>query len=102
MTALAFLGTGTMGLPMARNLLGLDRHATWMMMAKSFDDVSFRLALSRKDADLVLAAAAEAGIELPVMGAVVRRLRAAEAAGHGDDDMTATYWPSAPPSVRQP
>jgi len=70
------------------------------MISKSFDDVSFRLALSRKDADLVLAAAAEVGIELPVMGAVVDRLRAAEAAGHGDEDMAATYWASAPPSRR--
>jgi 3-hydroxyisobutyrate dehydrogenase len=66
------------------------------MMSRSFDDVSFRLALSRKDADLLLSAASEAGIELPVMGAVVARLRAAEAAGHGDKDMAATYWASAP------
>jgi len=72
------------------------------MMTKSFDDVSFRLALSRKDADLVLAAAAEAGIELPVMGAVADRLRAAQDAGHGDDDMAATYWASATPSVPRP
>jgi len=72
------------------------------MISESFDDVSFRLALSRKDADLVLAAAADAGIELPVMAAVVDRLCAAEAAGHGDDDMAATYWASAPPSGRRP
>jgi 3-hydroxyisobutyrate dehydrogenase len=65
-------------------------------MSRSLDDVSFRLALSRKDADLLLSAASEAGIELPVMGAVVARLRAAEAAGHGDKDMAATYWASAP------
>jgi 3-hydroxyisobutyrate dehydrogenase len=66
------------------------------MMSKSFDDVSFRLALSRKDADLLLAAAADAGIELPVMDAVVARLKAVEADGHGDEDMAATYWASAP------
>lgn len=65
------------------------------MMSRSFDDVSFRLALSRKDADLLLSAASEAGIELPVMGAVVERLRAVEASGHGDEDMAATYWASA-------
>jgi 3-hydroxyisobutyrate dehydrogenase len=66
------------------------------MMKRAFDDVSFRLALARKDADLVLAAAADAGLELPVMQGVVTRLRAAEADGHGDEDMAATYWASAP------
>lgn len=66
------------------------------MMKRAFDDVSFRLALARKDADLVLAAAADVGLELPVMEGVVTRLRAAEADGHGDEDMAATYWASAP------
>lgn len=66
------------------------------MMAKAFDDASFRLALSRKDGELLLAAAADAGIELPVMDAVVKRLRAVEEAGHGDEDMAAVYWASAP------
>lgn len=71
------------------------------MISKSFDDVSFRLALSRKDADLLLSAAADVGIELPVMDAVVARLRAVEAVGHGDEDMAATYWASAPDNVRR-
>jgi 3-hydroxyisobutyrate dehydrogenase len=71
------------------------------MMKRAFDDVSFRLALARKDADLVLAAAANAGLELPVMEGVVTRLRAAEADGHGDEDMAATYWASAPSDANQ-
>ncbi len=71
------------------------------MMKKSFDDVSFRLALSRKDGDLVLGAAAQSGIELPVMEAVVKRLDAVQASGHGDEDMAATYWASAPRSAAQ-
>jgi hypothetical protein len=33
------------------------------MVAESFEDVSFRLALSRKDGDLLLAAVADAGLE---------------------------------------
>jgi 3-hydroxyisobutyrate dehydrogenase len=66
------------------------------MLARSFDDVSFRLALTRKDAELVLAAADDAGIELPVVRGATARLQAAEAAGHGDQDMAATYWASAP------
>src|ERR1035437_2203040 len=66
------------------------------MIDRSFDDPAFRLALSRKDADLVLAAAAQAGLEVPVMQAVAERLALAEQAGHGDEDMAATYWATAP------
>jgi 3-hydroxyisobutyrate dehydrogenase len=66
------------------------------MIDRAFDDASFRLALARKDAELVLAACAEAGIELPVMEAVANRMRRAEEDGHGDEDMAATYWVSAP------
>ncbi|PZS26731.1 MAG: 3-hydroxyisobutyrate dehydrogenase [Pseudonocardiales bacterium] len=61
------------------------------MVAESFDDVSFRLALSRKDGDLLLAAVADAGLEIPILQAVVQRLRDVEAAGHGDEDLAATY-----------
>jgi 3-hydroxyisobutyrate dehydrogenase len=74
------------------------------MMKRAFDDVSFRLALARKDADLVLAAAADVGLELPVMDGVVARLRAAEADGHADKDMAATYLahpPRAPADAKQ-
>jgi 3-hydroxyisobutyrate dehydrogenase len=61
------------------------------MVAESFDDVSFRLALSRKDGDLLLEAVADAGLEIPILEAVVQRLRDVEAAGHGDEDLAATY-----------
>jgi 3-hydroxyisobutyrate dehydrogenase len=61
------------------------------MIKRAFDDVSFRLALARKDADLVLAAAAEVGLELPIMEGVAERLRAAEADGHGDEDIAAVF-----------
>jgi 3-hydroxyisobutyrate dehydrogenase len=61
------------------------------MVAESFDDASFRLALSRKDGDLLLAAVAGAGLEIPILQAVVQRLRDVEAAGHGDEDLAATY-----------
>jgi 3-hydroxyisobutyrate dehydrogenase len=66
------------------------------MIERAFDDPAFRLALARKDADLVLDAASEHGLDLPVMEAVVRRLRAAERDGHGDEDMAATYWATVP------
>jgi 3-hydroxyisobutyrate dehydrogenase len=69
------------------------------MVEQSFDDVSFSLSLARKDAELVLAAADEAGLDLPVMRGTLERLRSAESEGHGDEDMAATYWASAPDGV---
>jgi 3-hydroxyisobutyrate dehydrogenase len=66
------------------------------MIAKSFDDPAFRLALARKDVDLVLAASEQSGLDVPVMRAVEQRLQQAERAGHGDEDMAATYWATAP------
>lgn len=64
------------------------------MLEQSFDDVSFALSLARKDAELVCDAARQAGIELPVTDGALARMRSAEAEGHGDEDMAATYWAS--------
>jgi 3-hydroxyisobutyrate dehydrogenase len=80
---------GTLDLPYAR----LKGKA---MIERAFEDASFRLALARKDADLVLAAASESGLDLQIMEAVARRMRVAEEGGHGDEDMAATYWATAP------
>jgi 3-hydroxyisobutyrate dehydrogenase len=80
---------GTLDLPYAR----LKGKA---MIERSLDDASFRLALARKDADLVLAACADVGLELPVIEAVAGRLRSAEEAGHGDKDMAAVFLAAAP------
>ena len=66
------------------------------MTKHSFADPAFKLALARKDAELILEAASREGLELPIMEAVTERLRRAEADGHGDEDMAATYWASAP------
>jgi 3-hydroxyisobutyrate dehydrogenase len=66
------------------------------MIERNFEDPSFRLALSRKDTELVLNAVSTAGLELPVLEAVLERLHRAEQAGHGDEDMAATYWATAP------
>jgi 3-hydroxyisobutyrate dehydrogenase len=66
------------------------------MIAGDFDDAAFRLALARKDADLVLEAAGRVGLELPVMEAVTKRMRQVEHEGHGDEDMAATFWATAP------
>lgn len=71
------------------------------MMKRAFDDVSFRLALARKDADLVLAAAADVGLELPIMEGVAKRLRAGEADGHGDKDMAAVFLAHPPTNAQE-
>jgi 3-hydroxyisobutyrate dehydrogenase len=66
------------------------------MIEREFSDPAFRLALSRKDAQLVLAAAEHGRVETPVLRAVAERLDRAERAGHGDDDMAATFLATAP------
>ena len=72
-----------------------------MMMSHDFSDASFKLALARKDGDLLLAAAADAGLQLPIMDAIVARMRTVEKDGHGDEDMAATYWASAPSAEKR-
>jgi 3-hydroxyisobutyrate dehydrogenase len=62
------------------------------MIARDFEP-SFRLALAAKDAGLVADAAAEAGLELPLVEAIRERL-AAGAEQHGDEDMSATFLAS--------
>jgi 3-hydroxyisobutyrate dehydrogenase-like beta-hydroxyacid dehydrogenase len=44
-----------------------------------------------KDVDLVLEEAASAGVPLPLAAELKRRIRAAVAAGYGDDDFMALY-----------
>lgn len=83
---------GTLDLPYAR-IKGAA------MIDKQFDNPAFRLSLSRKDADLALDAADTARLELPVLTALRERMRRAEADGHGDEDMAATYWATAPSQV---
>jgi 3-hydroxyisobutyrate dehydrogenase len=80
---------GALDLPYAR-MKGSE------MIERSFEDPAFRLSLSRKDSDLVLEAAGQARLEVPIMQAVTDRLRRAEAEGHGEEDMAATYWATAP------
>jgi 3-hydroxyisobutyrate dehydrogenase-like beta-hydroxyacid dehydrogenase len=57
------------------------------------DDFSatFTTALMEKDIDLVLDAAAEAGVELPLAREMKAHLRAAIDAGYGDDDFIALF-----------
>ncbi|MEA2324209.1 MAG: NAD-binding of NADP-dependent 3-hydroxyisobutyrate dehydrogenase, partial [Solirubrobacteraceae bacterium] len=52
--------------------------------------------LAAKDAALIQDAAARAGADLPIVEAIAERLAAGVDAGHGDEDMAATYRLSAP------
>jgi len=62
------------------------------MISGEVQEPSFRLSLAGKDAALVLAAAEEAGCELPVARAVHGRFTRAEELGHGDEDMAAVVF----------
>ncbi len=55
---------------------------------------SFSAANAAKDAELIVAAAEEAGVRLDVAAAAARRYRRTVEAGHGDADMAATYLAS--------
>lgn len=57
---------------------------------------SFRLALARKDVGLVLEAAERAGVDLGLPRVVAERFDRAIELGHGDEDMAAVYFASAP------
>jgi 3-hydroxyisobutyrate dehydrogenase len=66
------------------------------MMAAGEFPPSFALALAAKDAALVEEAAEAHGADLPAARAVAERMREAVEAGHGDEDMAATYRLSRP------
>jgi 3-hydroxyisobutyrate dehydrogenase len=57
---------------------------------------SFPLRWASKDADLIRAAAAETGLELPLAEGVADALARGVHAGHGDEDMAATFLASTP------
>ena len=59
------------------------------MIAEDEFPPSFPLRLARKDARLVLQAAEEQGLELPVVEAALRQLERAQQLGLGDEDMAA-------------
>lgn len=63
------------------------------MMAREFEP-SFRLRLAAKDAGLVVDAIESHGLDLPLVGAIRRRLDEG-VPEHGDKDMSATYLTSA-------
>ena len=64
------------------------------MMARDFEP-SFRLALAAKDARLAEEAAADAGLDLPLIRTIRARIDEG-AERHPDEDMSATFLTSAP------
>jgi 3-hydroxyisobutyrate dehydrogenase len=71
------------------------------MIERSFDP-AFRLALAAKDAALVEDAAAQYGLDLPLVAAIRQRLDTG-VPDHGDKDMSATFLTSsvAPPAAQR-
>jgi 3-hydroxyisobutyrate dehydrogenase len=65
------------------------------MIERSFEP-SFSLKLAHKDAGLVLDAAREVGLELPLPALVREQMGRAIEAGHGEDDLSATFMASCP------
>ncbi len=61
-------------------------------------DPMFKLALAAKDAGLITESAAEHGLDLPLFAAIRDRMLAG-ADGHGEEDMIATWFTSAPTGV---
>jgi len=97
------LGKG-LGVSLDQMIEALDGSPTdapyFRLKAKLMDDgeypVSFSLRLAAKDAALMADAAEEAGVDLPLIRAVARRLAEGVEAGYGEEDMAATYRLSAP------
>jgi 3-hydroxyisobutyrate dehydrogenase len=73
---------------------GLDlpyfRMKAKLMMDEEFPP-SFALTLAAKDARLVVEAAERSGADVPMARAVAARMTEGTEAGHGDEDMAATY-----------
>jgi 3-hydroxyisobutyrate dehydrogenase len=66
-----------------------------LMLDEDFP-ASFALAMAAKDARLVAEAAEGHGADLPIAAAIAERFTQATEAGHGDEDMAATYRLSKP------
>jgi len=97
------LGKG-LGVSLEQMIEALDGGPTdapyFRMKSKLMDEgeypVSFTLRLAAKDAALMAEAAAQAGVDVPLIRTVAQRLAEGVDAGYGEEDMAATYRLSAP------
>jgi 3-hydroxyisobutyrate dehydrogenase len=71
-------------------------HAKTQAILERNLEPSFRLALARKDVGLVIEAASAAGVDIALPQTVAERFDRAIELGHGDEDMCAAYFASAP------
>jgi 3-hydroxyisobutyrate dehydrogenase len=93
-----------LGLELDQMIEALDGSPTdapyFRMKGKLMDDgeypTSFSLRLAAKDAALMAEAASQAGVDAPMIRTIAQRLAEGVEAGHGDEDMAATYRLSAP------
>jgi 3-hydroxyisobutyrate dehydrogenase-like beta-hydroxyacid dehydrogenase len=82
-TLLDVMGSSAVGAPFVK-------YKTEALLREDFS-ATFTTALMEKDIDLVLGAAEEAGVELPVAGEMKALLRATIDAGYSDDDFMALF-----------
>ena len=71
-----------------------------LLLERDFEPPSFQLRHAAKDARLALDAAGREQLELSVLERIAAQLDRAVQAGHGDEDMQAVYWLSAPRGQR--
>jgi 3-hydroxyisobutyrate dehydrogenase len=59
----------------------------------------FSLKLAAKDAGLIEESAERHGVRVPLYSVIRQQMQRATEEGHGDEDMSATYFASAPSDV---
>jgi 3-hydroxyisobutyrate dehydrogenase len=74
--------------------MGYLRAKASVIIDGGYTPPSFAVVTAQKDAELIVAAAEEAGVRLDVAAAGVERFRRAAQGGHGDEDMAASYFAS--------
>jgi 3-hydroxyisobutyrate dehydrogenase len=79
----SLLDGGPLGSPYGVQKLGEMREGSY--------PAGFPVRLALKDLELVREVADQAGLSLPLLGVLLERFAAAEAGGHGDEDLAAVY-----------
>jgi 3-hydroxyisobutyrate dehydrogenase len=74
--------------------MGYLRAKTDLIRTDRLSPASFAVATAEKDARLIVAAGEQHGVRLDVAAAGAERFRRADAQGHADEDMAASYYAS--------
>jgi 3-hydroxyisobutyrate dehydrogenase len=67
------------------------------IIERQFDDPQFKLETAHKDAGLIRELAERSGVSLAFVDAIEDNFARAIAAGHGDEDMGATWYATKKP-----